>query len=503
MKRPHLNILLLSVILGTFLRLYRLTPNYVWFNDTFFRLTPALEILKGVPVNFDSSMLGATAVGLFSFSIIESLSMVSLVIAFFGIICIPLSYLFSLKLTGDEKASAIVSLFVSINPTFVALSKVLIWDIFVLFFFLVSGIIFLSFRKEGGLKKGVALSFSLFLLFLFKLPNILYASVFYLFLFYSKGFSLDRSKEVLLSLGVYLSLLMVFFYFFPSTLRFFASAGGDAFFASESYTSIAIASLMVLSSPLASPDTSMAFSHGVTVNAFFFLGLLALIPVAVYFKSLKKSSDLFPLLTLIIVSLFYINYTGWSHRYLVVPIFLMLLFASQGILAIAKNSKMLAAFLLGICILSSLGPASIMTEQWGSNSSLARNHIATPLSLFDEVSALSEAEGVDVIASSYGRVFTFYKLSGTLDATVLDFYQMEKKDVLEAIELCLLEGKKVWYVQGWRDIYTSNTGSNTIPYKNSIEDTFSLRRIYTSKERIYLIDHPYPSLTIYELSNKD
>jgi len=41
-------ILIGIVVLGAFLRFYKLDGEYVCFNDTFWRLTPALELSKGI-----------------------------------------------------------------------------------------------------------------------------------------------------------------------------------------------------------------------------------------------------------------------------------------------------------------------------------------------------------------------------------------------------------------------------------------------------------------------
>jgi len=210
MKSPALRILALSMILGSFLRFYKLNTNYVWFNDTFFRLMPALEILSGVPVKYDSSMIGVTGLGLLCFSISKDLYPVVLAVCLAGILCIPLSYYFVLKLTNDERIAALTALFVSINPTLVALSKVLIWDIFVVFFFLISGIIFLSLKEKPSTVKGVLLGISLFLLFSFKLPNVLFAVLFYLFLLYFRKFSIKNSKDIIASGGLYGALLGAF-----------------------------------------------------------------------------------------------------------------------------------------------------------------------------------------------------------------------------------------------------------------------------------------------------
>ena len=47
MKKEHL-ILIAIIVLGAFLRFYKLDMQYIRFNDTFWRLTPALELSKGI-----------------------------------------------------------------------------------------------------------------------------------------------------------------------------------------------------------------------------------------------------------------------------------------------------------------------------------------------------------------------------------------------------------------------------------------------------------------------
>jgi hypothetical protein len=496
MKKSAVRVLALSIILGTFLRLYRLNTNYVWFNDTFFRLTPALEILKGVPVNFDSSMMGVTGLGILCFSIYENLYSVVLAVCIVGIICIPLSYYFVLRLTKDEKMAALVSLFVSINPTLIALSKVLLWDVFVLFFFLVSGIIFISFKEKEGLLKGVLLAFSLFLLFTFKLPNVLYAAIFYFFLFHSNKFSIKKSKNVMASLSFFLLLMGIFFYLFPDALRPFVKGGGENFFLREEYLPLVMATLKLLLSPLASPATSMAFSSDMGITFFFIIGLVSLIPIIFYFKDVKKIEDLLSISFVLIISLFFINYGGWSHRYLIVPMFLMLFFTSYGIVKINEKRRIFAVFILALCFVSSFGSSIRMVDDWSSDKSLVANHIATPLSLFNKAVELAKNENVDTITSPYGRVFTFYYLSGSLESEVIDFNLLEESAVEKRMNDTVALGKKVWYVEGWPDVFVFG-GKNTMAYKKMIENDFLLKTFYISKEEIYVSEEKYPSLIIY------
>ncbi|KYC53461.1 MAG: Dolichyl-phosphate-mannose-protein mannosyltransferase [Candidatus Methanofastidiosum methylothiophilum] len=501
MKRSHLSLLFLSTLLGAFFRLYRLNADYVWFNDTFFRLTPALEILKGVPVKFAPSMIGATGVGLVSFLFSEDLFSVALVVCFAGIACIPLSYYFVLRLTKDERIAALTALFVSINPTLVALSKVLLWDIFVLLFFLTSGIIYLSFKEKETLPKGFLLAISLFLLFTFKLPNILYALVFYFFLFYKYRFSINKSKNLLASLLAYIFLMALFFYSFPDALDTFTRGGGPNFFIKESYVSLLVATLKTLLSPLASPKTSMAFHFDIGIDIFFIMGLLALIPIAFYFKSIKKIEDFFPLSSVLIISLFFINFSGWSHRYIVVPLFLMLVFVSYGIIKIMEKERGFAFLIVAVCFLSSFGPLISLTGEWGESKSLAANHVATPLSLFNKTSELIDLNNVEIVVSSYGRVFTYYKLKGEIDGEIVDFYSVEKEEMLDITNNGIFEGKRVWYIEGWPDVFVFE-GKDTIVYRENIESEFVLKNIYTSKEKIYVFDREYPPLIIYELYKK-
>ena len=498
MKSPALKILALSIILGSFLRVYKLNTNYVWFNDTFFRLTPALEILKGVPVQYDPSMIGVTGLGLLCFSISENLYSVVLAVCITGILCIPLSYYFVLKLTNDERIAAVTALFVSINPTLVALSKVLLWDIFVLFFFLLSGIVFLSLKEKPGILKGILLSVMLFMLFSFKLPNVLFAVVFYFFLFYSRKFSIKDSKDIIVSGVGYITLLGGFFYSFPTTLNFFTTGGGTNFFLKENYLSIVIATLKLLFSPVSSPPTSMAFTYDMGINIFFVIGLVSLIPLVIYIRDIKNLEDLFPVTIVVTISLLFINYGGWSHRYLTVPLFLSLVFLSYGIIKIKQKNQIIALSLILLCCVASFGLALKKTDEWASSKSLAENHVATPLSLFDSVVEMTEIEGVDTIASPYGRVFEFYFLSEKLNYEVIDFYALDEVTVEREIKDSISNGKKVWYVEGWPDVYVSG-GKNTIPHKKIIETSFSLDSFYVSREMIYVSDGIYPSLVIYEV----
>jgi len=498
MKSPALKILALSIILGSFLRLYKLNTNYVWFNDTFFRLTPALEILQGVPVKYDSSMIGVTGLGLLCFSISKDLYPVVLAVCLAGILCIPLSYYFVLKLTKDERIAALTALFVSINPTLVALSKVLLWDIFVVFFFLVSGIVFLSLKEKESLTKGILLSISLFILFSFKLSNFLYAFIIYLFLFYNGKHSINKSRNLFASLIVYGLLMGLFFFLFHSPFGSFV--GGADSILEKNYPSFIVATLKILASPLASPATSMAYPQDMKIDIFFIMGLVSLIPTSVYLKYIKKK-DIFPISLVFIISLFFITPGVWSHRYVVVPLFLMLVFVSYGLIKIMEKKKMHAFLILTLCFIASFVPSITLNYEWNETESLAKNHVATPLSLFNNTCDFMDKNNVDMVVSSYGRVFTYYKLSGKIDTEIVDFYFTEKEDVLDITDNAISHGKRVWYIGGWPDVYAG--WKPTTMYKNSIESEFILNQIYTSREKIYIFESSYPSLIVYELQNKN
>ena len=443
-------------------------------------------------------MIGATGLGLLCFSLSNNLYSVILAVCLTGILCIPLSYYFCLKWTKDERIAALTSLFVSLNPTLIALSKVMIWDIFIIFFFLISGIIFISLKENPSILKGILLSLMLFLLFSFKLPNVLFAIVIYLFLIYCRGFSIKNSRDIIVSGIIYCLMLGSFFYSFPEALKPFLSGGGKDFFLKEDYLSILIATLKLIISPVSSPATSMAFPFDMGLNIFFLIGLVSVIPLIYYFKNIKKFEELFPLTILGVISLFYLNYGGWSHRYLTVPLFFSLFFVACGTIKINNRFNILAIVITGLCILSSICPSLIMVEDWNSKQSLAENHVATPLSIFRNSVYMAENEGIDIIASPYGRVFTFYYLSGNLNSKIVDFYEVDEYYVEQYIKNEIIKGKKIWYVEGWPDVFTFE-GKDTISYKKMMEKSFLMETIYVSDEKIFLYDQTYPSLIIHKI----
>jgi len=401
-------------------------------------------------------------------------------------------------LTKDERIAALSALFVSINPTLVALSKVLLWDIFVVFFFLVSGIIFLSLKEKESLTKGILLGISLFILFSFKLSNFLYAFIIYLFLFYNGKLSINKSRNLLASLIFYGLLIGLFFYLFHNPFGSFV--GGVDSILEKNYLSFIVATLKILVSPMASPATSMTYDYDMKINIFFIIGLISLIPTSVYLKNIKKRKDIFPISIVFIISLFFLTPGVWSHRYIVVPLFLMLVFVSYGLIKIMEKKKMYAFLILALCFIASFIPSITLNYEWNQTESLSKNHVATPLSLFINSCDLIDKNNVDMVVSSYGRVFTYYKLSGKIDTEIVDFYFTEKEDVLDITNNAISLGKRVWYIEGWPDVYAG--WKPNIIYKNSIESKFILNQIYISREKIYIFESSYPSLIIYELNNK-
>ena len=47
---------------------------------------------------------------------------------------------------------------------------------------------------------------------------------------------------------------------------------------------------------------------------------------------------------------------------------------------------------------------------------------------------MAEINNIDAIASSYGRVFKFYFLSGELNSDIIDFYALDEEEVKEEKE---------------------------------------------------------------------
>jgi 4-amino-4-deoxy-L-arabinose transferase-like glycosyltransferase len=475
------SILIPITLLGGFLRLYRLNTEYVWFNDTFFRLLPSLEIAKGLSPNYDPMMTGVTYFFVPYFYFFKGLFGVQLIVTILGILIIPLSYYLILKLNDTKLAASFFSFFVSINPTFIALSKVLIWDILILLFFIVSFIVLIKLSNEKNNLYSIIISFLLFFLFTLKAPNILFAPIYYIFLFYKRKFKIKESNDILFSVMVFILLMALHFFYFPEVFTKFIEVGGENFFVITKYVETIKSSIIVLLFPFNSPPSSMYFARQFNFNLLDIPLLLFFVTLLFYLKSNFKEKNILIISIILTFTFFYINFSGWSHRYLVVPIYLMLLLLTKSILSIPKKYKNLV--ILGIIIGISISFYSTyeMVSNWNRANSYIENNIVTRNSSFEDIEKMAYESNVDLIVSTYGKVFIFNKISKGGDIGVIDFRSITTEELIQVINQNLVENKKIWYVEGWPDNYVF-CGRPTSEYKNAIFEMFLLKEIYRGKD---------------------
>ncbi len=122
-----------------------------------------------------------------------------------------------------------------------------------------------------------------------------------------------------------------------------------------------------------------------------------------------------------------------------------------------------------------------MVSNWNRANSYIENNIVTKNSSFNNIEKMAYESNVDLIVSTYGKVFIFKKISGEGNINVIDFRAIETEELSQVITQNLVEGKKIWYVEGWPDNYVFE-GRPTSEYKDVIFNNFSLKEIYRGKD---------------------
>jgi len=401
MKREHL-ILIAIIIIGAFLRFYKLDTQYIRFNDTFWRLTPALQLSKGILPNSYGGMPRISFLFFLVMLIKTSVMITQIVIAVFGVALIPLSYYFSKKVFPENKiASILLALFVAINPSFVALSKVVMWDIVVLFFLVIALITTYMAAKNHSFYFTIGHFVLLFFLVFLKAPNLLFFPFSLAYILYVRCFdniqeifsNVDasfnklftrRTKDIWIGVVIFFILYGLYLHFFPGIRNAFLSGGGTGFFQEVYYSLNLRGTVRTLIVPLNTPTTNMYFAlqaySGNYLLLVFFATFQILVAVWGIFSLKNKKYAVFLLSIFFAYAIFYFFFTGWSARYLCISIFILLFFLSLGIdkiirtlqkQKISKKSIFPAYLLIGLIISLSFSISSLysMEKEWGTEKS--------------------------------------------------------------------------------------------------------------------------------------
>jgi len=501
MKREHL-ILLAIVAVGIFLRFYRLDDQYIRFNDTFFRLTPALELSKGIIPSSYGQMPGISFLFAPVMLVKSSVMAAQVVVALFGAALIPLSYYLVRKVSPkSEMAPLLLAFFVAINPSFVALSKVVMWDIVVLFFLVLAIITTIKTARERNFGFALVHFILLFYLVFLKAPNLIFFPLSLGYILYYRIDSIKNIKsikkekffDVFLGTLIFLSLFAIYLYFFPATKSSYVSGGGTGFFVSSFYRQNFLATIRILIVTLNTPPTNMYFALQSFSENYFILYLLATFQILVAILGISELKDKKQIVFLLSVffsfAMFYFFFKGWAARYICISVFVMLLFLCLGVEYIVNNIKLKffkksvfsLCLTIGIVISLIFSASTIYTleDEWGTQRSLNDNYIE--IDYMDAQYTLEKAteEGVSLIVSPYGQWFEFYKIADNIDIEILNLFKIRsEEDLINTIDENLKSDNKVWYVKGWPEEY----GWGNIPnYYNIVMENYNLEEIYKGK----------------------
>ncbi|RLF97559.1 hypothetical protein DRN58_08590 [Thermococci archaeon] len=530
MKREHL-ILIVIIVLGAFLRFYRLDTQYIRFNDTFWRLTPALELSKGV---LPSSYGGMPGISFLFFPVMlikSSVMAAQIVIVLFGTALILLSYYFSKKVLPDCKiAPFFLSLSVAVNPSFVALSKVMMWDIVVLFFLVIALITTYMTAKNNSFYFTIGHFVLLFFLVFLKAPNLLFFPFSLAYILYMRCFdniqeifsNVDisfnklftrRTKDIWIGVVIFFILYGLYLHFFPTIRSQFESGGGEGFFQEAYYSLNLRGTIRTLIVPLNTPASNIYFalqSYSENYLRLTFLAFFQVILTVWGIISLRKNRYTFFLLSIFFAyAVFYFFFTGWSARYLCISIFILLFFLSIGVEktidSVRKQKLSLNSFfslylLIGLIVSLSFSILSVYTmeKEWGTEKSLKENFIEINYKDAPYILKRAEDEDVSLIVSSYGRWLEFFKITEDRNIEILDMFDIEsEEDLVGIINERLKNNEIVWYIKGWPEGYE---WSNMDTMYNAIEKNFILEEIYKGGRLYTKIDgKPEDSFLVYRL----
>jgi len=538
MKREHL-ILIAIIVLGAFLRFYRLDGEYVHLLDSYGRLSETLSIIHFQKFSYGYIHSPGLALALVPFALInESIIANQIGIALYGIGTIFLSF-FIVKIFFPEKkySPLIVAFLVAINPSFVALSKTVMYDIVMLFYIMLA-ILTTKIVSEKRSYLYSSLHFILlFFLVLQKPTNLIFFPVSFIYIVIKRmnpqKISLNEFvtllktkksylKDVGIGLVIFLILYSWYLYRFPGIKSAYTSFGGTAFFEGGYYYQNIRATIILLLSPINTPATNIyfagqVFGMGNELLWRIFLGIPQIfILIFGIFYSRKKLNCIFLLSILMSYSLFFLNYTNWVFRHLAPAVFIQLLFISIGAEAIISSyksfkidNKAILSYILVVLFLSVVYSGKIlynMENRWGEKDSLRYNYIVIDPN--DAVYTLEKAQekNVSLIVSTYGMWLDYYIMKDDIKIESLDLiryssdYGFKEDRLVESINSKIKNNEKVWYIYGWPEGY-EKCGMEF--FYDIISENFTMKEIY--KGNMSYIDKKgnlQNSFIVYELNLK-
>ncbi|MFX0067241.1 MAG: glycosyltransferase family 39 protein, partial [Candidatus Hermodarchaeota archaeon] len=166
-------VLLVLICLGAFIRFYLLSGEYV-HSESYVQITGALEILRYSTFSYEYFAPPGPAIMLIPFLLMSKTeSMVQMAIALVGVLLIISSYTLMRFVHPDKTAALVFGLLVASNPIFILLSRVLLFESFLLLFFSFALLVTFLWVKQSKIHYMLLLCIMFFILMLVKTPNIL------------------------------------------------------------------------------------------------------------------------------------------------------------------------------------------------------------------------------------------------------------------------------------------------------------------------------------------
>jgi len=526
MKREHL-ILLAIVAVGAFLRLYKLDGEYVHALDSYRILSDAIRIISFDAPKYVSAWPGRS-IAIIPFLLIKNSAFSSQIgIALYGIAIIPLSYFFSSKcLKLSSNACLVFSAFVAINPTLVVMSKVVIWDIIILFFILFALIITKKMEEKRSFSFSIFFSFLVFFICFMKPTNLIFAVIIFLYLLLVRKivfidskrikFNLRCNMDVLFSLSVFLFLFGFNMIFHPSLASGIASGGG--FYRGLDYIGNIKATTRLMTVPLNTPPTNMYFvGTEATTPLLTFLGIFQAIT---FILGVKKGLETHEKETILLLGIalayvfVFLGYSGWVGRQLLPSLLIVLLFLAIGleeIYLVLKERRTIkkylfscVAIILLVSIAFSAHTSFSQAFTWGSDESKIRNFIA--IDSFDMNWIEDGSEDVGLIVTGYGAWCEYVLGKERAEKDVVNFFYLDNKSgnedsLINTIQTVLDKGDKVWFLSGWVDGYDY---ANMKRYADAISNNFDMINIYEGDKKFVNKDGSIDSsFIVYELKIRE
>ncbi|RLJ03773.1 MAG: hypothetical protein DRP08_03020 [Candidatus Aenigmatarchaeota archaeon] len=510
MKREHL-ILIAIIVLGAFLRFYRLDGEYVHALDSYRILSDAVRVLSFEAPKYVSAWPGRS-IAIAPFLLIKNNELIAQIgIAVYGTALISLSYfLISRYFKVSSTVALLFSGLVAVNPKLVIMSKVVIWDIIILFFIVAAIIAAKSLAEKKSLLFSVFFALLAFFICYMKPTNLIFALIAFFYLSIKRGLNsiefdkiklyMKHNTDLLASLFIFLFLYGLNILVHPSLASSIASGGG--FFENAYYSGNLKATIRLLAVPLNSPTTNMDFIGIEQMTPL--LAFLGMFQVTAIILGIKRGVIIARNETILLLGIafayaaLFLGYPSWVGRQLLPSLLIMILFLVLGINEIysffLKKRKLIErCFLLYLAIVLIIS-ASYSTYTsfsqvsiWGSNESKTRNFIVVDPN--DMRWLETSCEEVDLIVTGYGAWCEYVLGKDKSEEIVINFFDFDREYenspenqyiLVEIVKGYLQEGKTVWFLSGWIDGYNY---ANMKRYASALEENFRLVKIYQGNKK--------------------